>query len=166
MVAGRVSRRPLNQPPVANNGTASVIAGASVSGVLVATDIDSRTLTYNIVTNGTKGAASIANTATGAYTYTANAGSSGTDTFTFKANDGFSDSNIATMTVTIQAPPACATNVTSSVSSAVGSLRVDRKTGHYFQKVTLKNTSSTAITGPVSFVLDSLTAGTPLVAAA
>src|SRR5262249_7148401 len=35
------------------------------------------------------------------FTYTANAGAAGTDTFTFVANDGVADSNVATVTVTL-----------------------------------------------------------------
>jgi hypothetical protein len=98
---------------------------------------------------------------TGAFTYSSNPGSSGTDTFTFKANDGLVDSNIATVTVTIQ--PACATNVSAVVSAVPGNIRVDRKTGRYLQKVTLRNTSSGPIAGPLSLVLDSLSAGVSVV---
>jgi hypothetical protein len=158
---------PVNHPPVAVDGSVSVDAGASVAGTLSASDPDGDALTYSLVANGTKGTATITNTATGAFSYAANAASSGTDTFTFQASDGSLSSNVATMTVTIQSPaPSCALNVTASVSSTLGNVRLDRKTGHYLQKVTLKNTSATTITGPVSFVLDSLTAGTTLVGAA
>jgi hypothetical protein len=159
-----VTIAPVNDAPVASNGAVSVSAGASVSGTLIASDIDGGALTFGIVANGTKGTATITNSATGAFTYTANIGSSGTDTFTFQASDGSLSANVATVTVTIQA--GCATNVTGFVTSILGNLRVDRKTGHYLQKVTLKNTSSSTIAGPVSFVLDSLTAGTTVVGAA
>src|SRR6185369_13637680 len=84
---------PPDQAPVASDGTASVTAGASVSGTLSAIDPDGDSLSYSIVTNGTQGTAVITDSGTGAYTYTANVGSSGTDTFTFKANDGLLDSN-------------------------------------------------------------------------
>jgi len=96
----------LNDAPVAQNGTASVFSGGSVTGTLVAGDIDSPSLSYALVANGTKGSA-VVNASTGGYTYTSNAGASGTDAFTFKANDGSLDSNVATITVTIAAnrPP-------------------------------------------------------------
>jgi VCBS repeat-containing protein len=96
----------LNDAPVAQNGTASVFSGGSVTGTLVAGDIDSPSLSYALVANGTKGSA-VVNASTGGYTYTSNAGTSGTDAFTFKANDGSLDSNVATITVTIAAnrPP-------------------------------------------------------------
>jgi uncharacterized repeat protein (TIGR03803 family)/VCBS repeat-containing protein len=93
---------PVNDAPVASNGAASVVAGSSTSGVLSASDIDSASLTYSLVANGSKGSAVVTNAATGAFSYTANADASGTDTFTFKASDGQRASNVATMTVTIQ----------------------------------------------------------------
>jgi len=98
-----VYRADPNRPPVASDGTASVTAGASVSGTLSATDPDGDSITYSIVTTGTKGTAQVTNSGTGAYTYTANAGSSGADTFTFRANDGVDDSNVATITIAIAA---------------------------------------------------------------
>jgi hypothetical protein len=158
---------PPNRPPAALDGTASVIAGASVSGTLSASDPDGDALTYAIVANGSKGTAVVTNASTGGYTYTANTDTSGDDTFTFQATDSHGvGSNVATVTVDIQPPPACATNVTGSVAVTPGSLRRDKRTGHYFQKVALKNTSSGAIAGPISFVLDSLTSGATLVNAA
>jgi hypothetical protein len=67
-------------------------------------------LTYSLVTKGGLGMAQIINASTGAYTYTPNAGVTGTDEFTFKVNDGKADSNMATVTVTINAvsAPVCA----------------------------------------------------------
>ena len=87
-----------NDAPIAQNGSASVFNGSSVSGALVATDIDSPSLTFALVANGTKAPRSSPRPAP---THMANAAASGTDTFTFKANDGGSDSNVATVTVMI-----------------------------------------------------------------
>src|SRR6185503_33934 len=75
----------------------------TATGTLNASDIDLNALTYSIVANGTKGTATITNSATGAYSYTPNANANGTDTFTFKVNDGTVESNVATETVTIAA---------------------------------------------------------------
>ena len=165
--AAIVRADPTNRPPVASDGTASVTAGASVSGTLSVSDPDGDALTYAIVANGSQGTAVVTNASTGAYTYTANTGTSGDDTFTFQATDSHgAASNVATVTVDIQPPPACATDVTGSVTVTPGSLRRHKRTGHYFQKVTLKNASSGAIAGPISFVLDSPTSGATLVNAA
>lgn len=160
-----VYRADPNRPPVASNGTASVTAGASVSGTLIATDPDGDSLTYSIVTNGTKGVATMTNAATGAYTYAANVGSSGTDTFTFRANDSFVDSNVASISVTITAPDPCATDVSATVAVAKGALKLNRKTGRYTQTVTLKNGDGAA-SGPVSLVLDALSSNATLFASA
>ena len=93
---------PVNDAPVAVNGTLTTVEDTPASGTLVATDIDSGTLTYAIVTNGTKGTASL-NAATGAFTYTPNANANGPDSFRFKANDGTADSTPATVSITITA---------------------------------------------------------------
>jgi hypothetical protein len=143
----------VDDPPVAAAGTAAVAAGASVSGTLQATDVDSAALVYSLVSNGAKGTAAITNAASGAYTYTANAGSSGTDTFSFKASDGTSDSGSATITVTIA--PTCAVDISASVAVTSGSAKLNRKTGRYTQTVTLRNNGG-AVAGPVSLVVDAL----------
>ena len=41
----------------------------------------------------------------GGFTYTPTAGYSGSDSFTYKATDGTADSNVATATITVNAPP-------------------------------------------------------------
>lgn len=90
-----------NNIPVTYNDSIGMNEGVSFVGNLSASDVDGDSLTYTIVSNGTNGVATITNSATGAYTYTPNAGAIGFDTFTFKVNDGLSDSNIATVDVTI-----------------------------------------------------------------
>ncbi|GAB0058685.1 hypothetical protein SIID45300_03039 [Candidatus Magnetaquicoccaceae bacterium FCR-1] len=92
---------PVNDAPVSSNGTLSVNKNKSGSGTLSASDVDNTSLTYTLVTTGSKGTATITNAATGAFTYTPNTGETGTDSFTFKANDGTDDSNVATVTITI-----------------------------------------------------------------
>jgi hypothetical protein len=94
-----------NHPPVASNGTLSTTVDTAATGTLAATDADDDPLTFSIVTNGTLGAATVTDTATGAFTYTPNAGVTGTDTFTFKANDGLVNSNTATVTIQIESSP-------------------------------------------------------------
>jgi hypothetical protein len=91
-----------NTAPVATDGTLAVTQDTVANGTLTATDADAGdTLVYSIVANGTRGVATITDTATGAYTYTPNTGETGSDSFTFSVNDGTVDSNTATVTVTI-----------------------------------------------------------------
>src|SRR4051812_10764504 len=94
---------PVNDAPVASNGSLSVTEDTAKAGTLSATDVDGDALTYSIVTSGAKGSVSITNATTGAFTYTPNANANGSDSFTFKVNDGTVNSNTATVTVTIAA---------------------------------------------------------------
>lgn len=86
--------------PIASNGNATTNEDVNATGNAVAIDPNSGALTYSIVNQPTNGSVSI-NPSTGAYIYTPSAEFSGTDSFTFKANDGVDDSNIATITVTV-----------------------------------------------------------------
>jgi hypothetical protein len=88
----------LNDPPVANSQ--SVIANEDIPTpvVLTASDIDGDALIFAIVTPPAFG------TLTGTppeVTYLSNQDYNGADSFTFKANDGSVDSNIATVTITV-----------------------------------------------------------------
>ncbi|MCK6471603.1 MAG: Ig-like domain-containing protein, partial [Planctomycetes bacterium] len=96
-----VTITPVNDKPVANDGSNSTPEDTAVDGTLTGSDVDSAALTFSIVTNGTKGTATITDAAAGAYTYTPALDETGTDTLTFKINDGALDSNTATITVTI-----------------------------------------------------------------
>lgn len=90
---------PANQAPIARNSSITATEHNSVSGVLVATDADSSSLTFSLTNNATKGTVLLTDKHTGAFTYTPS--STGTDSFSFRANDGFLDSNTAVVTVTI-----------------------------------------------------------------
>ncbi|RPI54861.1 MAG: tandem-95 repeat protein [Acidobacteria bacterium] len=94
---------PVNDAPVAKNGAISATQGAATTGTLLASDIESDSLTFTIVTNGNQGTASIINASTGEFTYTPAGDALGPDSFTFKANDGTSDSNNATISVNVTA---------------------------------------------------------------
>jgi VCBS repeat-containing protein len=92
---------PVNDAPMAADQAVATTANTGVAVTLGATDVDNDPLTYSIVSNPAHGTLS----GTGANRgYTPNANYIGTDTFTFKANDGTVDSNIATVTVTVNAP--------------------------------------------------------------
>jgi uncharacterized repeat protein (TIGR03803 family)/VCBS repeat-containing protein len=110
-----ISVTPINDAPVAQSGTASTTAGSPVNGWLMASDADGNQLTYAIVSNPTKGTASITNASAGAFAYTANSGTTGTDTFTFTAHDGTVTSNAAAIMVTITGLPVAPSNLTATV---------------------------------------------------
>ncbi len=89
----------VNDAPVATGGTASVDEDGTLPGTLVATDIDSTVLTYAVVTGPAHGTVVLG--ANGSYTYEPEADYVGGDSFTFHANDGDLDSNVATVTITV-----------------------------------------------------------------
>ena len=100
---------PVNDPPVANNDTASVVEGGSVNIPVLSNDSDIEgniDLTSVVIVsqpaNGTVGV----NTQTGVVNYVHNGGPSTSDsfTYTFKDNQGVV-SNVATVSITIQRKP-------------------------------------------------------------
>lgn len=95
----------INDAPVASDGSLNVTYDSPANGALAATDVDGDALTYQVVTGASLGTVAITEPSTGAYTYTPNDGASGADQFTFQAGDGAATSNVATVSVTIQAPP-------------------------------------------------------------
>lgn len=98
----------VNDDPVAEadsysvpvNGQLNVIAG---HGVLSNdSDVDDDTITPTVATEPGHGTLSL--NADGSFTYVPEADYHGTDTFTYKVNDGTSDSEPATVTITVNTP--------------------------------------------------------------
>jgi len=89
--------------PVANSSSLTVTEDISASGILSADDVDDDPLTYMVVSQGTKGLVTITDSDKGNFTYTPNANTDGSDSFTFKVSDGEFESNVATISVSIQA---------------------------------------------------------------
>ena len=90
---------PVNDAPVAHDGSASGNEDTLITGSLSASDIDSPTLTYSLVAGPSHG--SLTAHTDGTFGYTPAADYNGSDSFTFKANDGSLDSNVATESLTI-----------------------------------------------------------------
>ncbi|MDB4690805.1 Ig-like domain-containing protein [Verrucomicrobia bacterium] len=88
----------VNQAPIAQDASFSVVGGQTLSLSLTANDPDGDSLTYTLVSNPTHGTL----TSSGpSRIYTPNDGFSGADSFTFRANDGTDDSNLATINIEI-----------------------------------------------------------------
>ena len=64
------------------------------------TDGDGDTLTAILVSGPSNGTLTL--NSNGSFVYTPTTGFTGTDTFTYKANDGIADSNVATVTITVE----------------------------------------------------------------
>ncbi len=94
----------VNDAPTATDGSATTDEDTAATGTLSATDIDSAALTFSLVdTTNAHGTVSITDATTGAFSYTPEANFNGTASFTFVANDGSVDSNIGTVTITVNA---------------------------------------------------------------
>jgi hypothetical protein len=89
---------PVNDAPVVETQSVTIVEDTPKSITLSGTDIDGDPLTYNIVTQPLHG--SLSGSAPNV-TYTPVANYNGSDSFTFKVNDGTIDSNTATVTITI-----------------------------------------------------------------
>jgi VCBS repeat-containing protein len=99
-----ITVNPINDPPVANNDyyniDEDIFLNVTSPGVLTNdTDVENEPLTSILVSDVNHGSLNL--NSIGGFEYTPNLNYEGTDTFTYKANDGTSDSNIATVTITI-----------------------------------------------------------------
>jgi hypothetical protein len=100
-------------PPTASNESATTNQNVAVPITLHGSDPEVCELAFSIVGSPSNGTLSPItnnacvsggpNTDTASITYTPNGGFSGSDAFTYKVNDGTSDSNIATVSITVNA---------------------------------------------------------------
>ncbi|PYR03389.1 MAG: hypothetical protein DMG00_26465 [Acidobacteria bacterium] len=109
-----VTVKALNRPPIASNTSASTVVGAPITVTLNAADVETCELSFTVVqgpTSGTLGAISDQPCAAGtpngdtARIIYAPGNAAGVYSFTYKANDGSADSNVATVTITVNPPP-------------------------------------------------------------
>ncbi|MEA1909873.1 MAG: Ig-like domain-containing protein, partial [Patescibacteria group bacterium] len=94
----RVTVTASNTAPVAQDNSVTTDESTPVDITLVATDAEDDELTYTIISHPEQG--TLSGTAP-AIIYTPNAGYNGQDSFTFSANDSSSDSNTATVSITV-----------------------------------------------------------------
>ena len=117
----------VNRPPVAVNDTASTNQGKAVAiGVLANdTDPDGDPLSVTNLTVPANGTATVANEIV---TYTPKSAFVGTDTFTYQASDGSAASNVATVTIQVNAttntPPVAANDTASTNKNSAVSIPV------------------------------------------
>src|SRR5207249_3383958 len=99
-----ITVNPVNDAPVAVDDSYSVdedgtLTRAEARRVGNDSDIDSPTITAILVSGPARGTLSL--NANGSFTYTPAANYNGPDSFTYKANDGSLDSNVATVSITV-----------------------------------------------------------------
>jgi Concanavalin A-like lectin/glucanases superfamily/F5/8 type C domain/Bacterial Ig domain len=106
-----------NPPPVANNQAITLNKNTQQAITLTATDPNNDPLTYTVLTQPAHGTL----TGTGPnLNYNPDTDYVGADSFTFKANDGTTDSNTATVNITVQDISSCTTNLPISGVTASG----------------------------------------------
>ena len=95
-----ITVNPVNDLPVAQTLAYNTNEDVPVNTVLVATDVEGDSLTYQVVSGPANGVLSgtIPN-----LTYTPNSNYNGVDSFTYRANDGQGNSNVATVSVNVSA---------------------------------------------------------------
>ena len=90
----------VNDPPVADGQAVTTDEDMPEDIILAASDVDDDALTYSIVSGPEHGALS----GTGdVWIYTPDPDYEGSDSFTFRASDGVADSNVATITIEVDA---------------------------------------------------------------
>ncbi len=111
----------INRPPVAVNDTAATATGTPVAINVLVNDTDAdgtlNPATVAVTTAALNGTTAV-NTTTGAVTYTPVAGFAGTDSFSYTVQDNLGAlSNAATVTVSVNRPPAA---VNDNAATAAG----------------------------------------------
>ena len=94
-----ITVNPINDAPVADNISVSLVENTALLISFSASDVESDNLSYSITSqpsNGGLGAVSGSQVL-----YTPNSDFNGTDSFTYQANDGTDNSNVATVNITI-----------------------------------------------------------------
>lgn len=111
----------IDSPPIAADLAISATAGQAVSGQLEASDADAgQQLMYVVVSEPAHGALQL-DAATGAFKYVSSESFSGADVFTYRANDGYRDSNIAKVSITVNAAAGSGGNNGDTGSGSTGS---------------------------------------------
>ena len=158
---------PVNTPPVGVADSATTTAGTPVVIAVIANDTDAENhpLAAGAFANLVGGTLSLPGDGTVLFTPTP--GFVGTGGFTYRPYDGQAQGNVTAVTVIVTAPPPppppCAADVSGVVTVTRGTIRYVSARGRFEQALTLRNSSTGAITGPVALVVDALAAHATMV---
>jgi hypothetical protein len=94
---------PVNDPPVAHNATLNTTEDQWIESTLIAQDIDSITLTFQVIQTAQKGNVEILDAQHGIYRYTSDLNANGFDTFVFMVHDSESASCTGIVSIQIMA---------------------------------------------------------------
>ena len=91
-----------NRAPDANDDAVTVNEDTVASGNVLANDTDADGQTLTAVLASAPGNGTVVLNPNGSFTYTPTADFNGTDHFTYRANDGYTNSGVATVTITVR----------------------------------------------------------------
>lgn len=128
-------------------GDFSTLEDSVLEDQLIGFDADGDSLTFSLVSDVSFGVVSI-NSITGVFTYTPNANYNGADSFSYKVNDGGSDSDVATVNITVTPTNDAPVPTASDIST---DMNVSGYTQVYPNDVDFGDTHSYAITSLPSF---------------
>jgi VCBS repeat-containing protein len=94
---------PVNDAPVATTATVAGNEDGSVSGAVVATDVDGDALTYSLAADGAPANGTVTVNPDGSFTYVPAPNFNGTDTFTYSVTDGAGAVSTAAVQVNVAA---------------------------------------------------------------
>ncbi len=123
---------PPNNPPVASNDSYSTNQNTALiitSPGLLINDTDAESNPLIAVVNSAPSHGTLTLNADGSFTYTPDSNFSGPDSFTYRANDGSSNSNIATVGITVSVVNTAPVAVADSYSANQNTLLVVPATG-------------------------------------
>ena len=98
-----VTVNPINDAPVATDGSFSVVTGNNLSGTVTGTDVDGDDLIFAVDRNVTNGSLTL--NANGSFTYQPNDGFTGSDNFRFSVTDTAGETSTAVARITVSAAP-------------------------------------------------------------
>src|SRR5262249_52187639 len=158
----------VNDAPLAASQSVTAAEDTAASGQVAASDVDGDPLTYSVVAGPAHG--SLVFNADGTFTYTPAANYNGSDSFTYTANDGTTDSNTATVSLTVMSvndapgltggavlagiPEASSNPPGQSVSSLFGSLFSDADAGDTFAGIAVVGNPQNADQGAWQYTTD------------
>lgn len=147
-VTATIGSQGTNQPPVATGDSGQTQSGNPVQIAVLANDTDADgsldLTTVTVVQSPTNGSVSV-NAVTGAITYSPNTNFTGTDTFTYKVKDNQgAESNVATVTLTVQAAPPHVNSVTR-IDNGTGKVQIAIEFSDALQTATATDSDNFAI---------------------
>ena len=120
----------VNDAPVTSGGEANVAEDGSVTGQLVASDVDGDAITFGLAQNGAPQHGAVTVNPDGSYSYTPNPNFAGTDSFTYQVSDGNGGTTLGTITVTVTNTNDAPTTSGATVAGQEDGTIAGQVTGH------------------------------------